>query len=867
MIFKKFRLILDRNIRILELMGDMSDKLSGEYVFDRQYIHTVTEELSTLLRQHMADLDNLEQKKNTELLNAFDRIYDRIQKEISGIHSISDIPFTCFPEELLTVKNHALRELGNENIMMGEIRNVLKLPVPAGFFATTRVFSDFMEYNGLAFYARECVSRLGKAEETDSESAGSGEKPLKTLRSLILKGGFPENIVWDILAATENMNRKSGRDEVLYAVCGCEWIKGKESVVHPKFRTLLNIPQKEILNAYKEVIADFICSSAFFSLGSPCYPDKAFALSAGFISMIDSGTSGFLCTMDPGNPNRDVMMIWATFGLGGGRRGVTGNLDHYTVSRDHPHSVVSTAVTRKDRMLTPRSAGGTRWINIPHYTCRAPSLKESRIKLLAETAMLIERYYKRPLRISWCFDREEKLYILQVNFLIPGAPEGRTPGSNGNGSAPGDPVCYHTLLPVEDAIRKAKILFSGKGVVVQGGIATGKVFVVRSEQDLEQFPSGAVLVSAQTSPRFFSIIRKAKGILTGTGSPTGHMAGMARELRVPAIVNCGTVLKELKTGDEITIDAACNVVYCGAVRELQRYELIEEYPFEESEEYLLLKRLKKYISPLNLIDPHSKNFAPSGCHTYHDIMRYVHEKSIQKLIDLSRAYKHRRHVPIFSLETDIPLGIFLAEIEEKIKPGTGNAITEEEVHSVPMRALLQGLRESGMWSTRPLSVDMKSFMSSLTRTFSYSTAGSDHTGMNLALISEDYMNLNLRLGYHYTIIDALISEGSEENRISFRFFGGVTDFSRRSMRARFIRKILEKFDFRVESHGDLVVGRIKKAEKSRMIKKMKMIGGLIGYTRQLDVQMNSEDCLAAAIDDFENRIRLITGGEDEHHEQ
>jgi pyruvate,water dikinase len=219
------------------------------------------------------------------------------------------------------------------------------------------------------------------------------------------------------------------------------------------------------------------------------------------------------------------------------------------------------------------------------------------------------------------------------------------------------------------------------------------------------------------------------------------------------------------------------------------------------------------------------------------------------------------------LETDIPLGIFLAEIDENIKPGVGNRIHEEEVNSIPMRALLQGLHESGMWSTEPLSIDMGSFMSSLTKTFGYSLSGPDHSGMNLALISGEYMNLNLKLGYHFTIIDALIGDRSEDNRISFRFFGGVTGFSRRSMRIKFIGRILERFDFRIELHGDLVIGRIKKASKSRMLGKMKLLGGLIGYTRQLDVQMNSESRLTSCVEDFMNKIRKTMEVGGEQHDQ
>ena len=46
LLFKKFKSILERNNRILELMADMGDKLGGEYIFDRKYIEDACSELN-----------------------------------------------------------------------------------------------------------------------------------------------------------------------------------------------------------------------------------------------------------------------------------------------------------------------------------------------------------------------------------------------------------------------------------------------------------------------------------------------------------------------------------------------------------------------------------------------------------------------------------------------------------------------------------------------------------------------------------------------------------------------------------------------------------------------------------------------------
>ena len=180
--------------------------------------------------------------------------------------------------------------------------------------------------------------------------------------------------------------------------------------------------------------------------------------------------------------------------------------------------------------------------------------------------------------------------------------------------------------------------------------------------------------------------------------------------------------------------------------------------------------------------------------------------------------------------------------------------------SVPLQALLTGLSELKMWATEPVCVDLGSFMSSFTRTFSAAQAAPDQVGRNLAVISRDYMNLSLRLGYHYSTIDAYIHETVNDNYIYFRFLGGVTDVIRRSRRAAFIAKVLQRYDFRVEVHGDLVVGRLKKLSQQRMVERMRMLGGLVGYTRQLDARMHTDRDVDHHVQIFLQAMQACIGG-------
>ena len=49
-------------------------------------------------------------------------------------------------------------------------------------------------------------------------------------------------------------------------------------------------------------------------------------------------------------------------------------------------------------------------------------------------------------------------------------------------------------------------------------------------------------------------------IVTHVGAPLSHGAIIARELGIPAVVNCGDATTRLKTGDRVCVDGAAGVV-------------------------------------------------------------------------------------------------------------------------------------------------------------------------------------------------------------------------------------------------------------------------------------------------------------------
>jgi pyruvate,water dikinase len=183
-------------------------------------------------------------------------------------------------------------------------------------------------------------------------------------------------------------------------------------------------------------------------------------------------------------------------------------------------------------------------------------------------------------------------------------------------------------------------------------------------------------------------------------------------------------------------------------------------------------------------------------------------------------------------------------------------ILPEQIASVPMQALIKGMSYPGMWDMNPAGVDFSSFMSSLTRTAESGQSRPVDIGRNLAVISAEYTNINFRLGYHFTVIDAYVSEKIPDNHIYFRFSGGVTETTRRSRRTKLLYEILSYYDFFCERHGDIIVARLKRMDKQSMLDRLFLLGLLVGFTRQLDVKMVSDE----RIDFYFNKIKSIMEG-------
>ncbi len=818
--YRSFRELLSHNNTALELMADMDERLSGEFPLDRNSLCRNITDITDKVRMVIDTLNLIAKDKYTGLYDRFNEITSEMGVCLTQKEAIPVSGYTAPFDEITGEMKHIF---GNKNANLGEVRNRLKFPTPDGFAISAFAFKKFMDYNGLSGKINEKLSGT-RIENNEHPDQISGE-----IRDLIINAGIPPDMEAGVMGAFAELCERVSPDKknILVSVRSSATHEDGEFSFAGQYSTFLNAPRDSVLQKYKEVIASLYNPGGLIYYRTKSFPESEMVMSVGVLEMIDALAAGVMYSRDPNGPRSDTVLISSVRGLGKGVVDGITTPETYIVSRNSME-IIQRKMPEQKSMITLKTGGGVEEVPLTEDMKGGTCPTDEHIKTLAGYAMALENHYSYPQDIEWAIDRDDRPFILQTRPLMILKEESGT------------------IVPV---FRGYNVLLD-KGIIASRGIGFGKAFIVRTEEDLKNFPEGAVLISKHTSTKLTAVMDKAAAIITNVGASTVHMATIAREFQVPAIVNTGTATEVIKNGREITVDAFNCIVYEGHVDELAEFSKKRRIPFKETRLYATFDMLRKKIVPLNLIDPGNERFTPEYCQTLHDITRFAHQKAMHEMFGITKEFPE--DVGAVKLIANIPLSIYMIDLGSGLSAGkevTVNTIRPEDIISIPFNAFFRGLA-SVSWP-EPRHIDAAGFMGMIAHTASMSETELGQMGeRSFSFIAGEYMNFSINLGYHLSVVEAFTGENLNDNYIRFFFKGGGADTERRLRRVKLISEVLGKMDFDVKIREDIIHAVITKDAKSSLEEKLEILGKLTVYTKQLDAVMYDDSSAELHLEEF-----------------
>ena len=814
--YTSFKSLLSHDKRAHELMAELEEIYYHQIVVDFKVIEDKYDEFSAHVRAIVNDLQKICPARYLDLIRYYKRFDDYTRFLLSPKNAESQAPFVIPISEIS--KDNGIWA-GGKAMHLAMARQRTSIPSPDGFVITANAFNAILEVNALR---KSIDARLAGL---DIDSTTSLNAVSEELTDLVLSASIPLEIE-NAVIATVNAIWPAGTKDLFFALRSSAVSEDSRASFAGQYRTVLHVAYDKMFDAYKQVIASKYSPEAIYYRINFGLSDIETPMAVICMEMVNAKAGGVMYTRDLEHPESDHVVIHAIRGLGDLLVGGRASPDIIRVSKKEPPGVDFERKVKSSQRSPTSAHDELERANLDDSASISP---EAALSLMHLGAAL-ESYFKAPQDVEWCVDRQDRLFLLQTRFL-------RTENFRAV-----EPVeCHYEDIP-------NKVLFSG-GEVACAGTGAGEVYKINIHTDIDAVPEGAVLVSRNASPSFVKVMKRLHAIVTEKGSMAGHLASVAREFGVPALMNAKNGLDCLAQGAEVTVHATERKVYQGRVRTLTespcaKRNLIEESPFMRRLKYVI-----DFVSPLGLIDPTSDIFKPAGCRSMHDIIRFCHEKAVQEMFHTGdRRIRKIRGSKI--LEFEIPMVIYVLDVggglSEKAQNQTSVGI--DEINSAPLIAVLKGLNHPNIqwgnvihfdWAEHDKAVMSGGIISPDSAMFA-----------SHAIVSRDYANLNLKFGYHFVILDALFDEQTKNNPILFRFSGGGADLSKRILRANFVARILEALDFDVIQKSDLVDAEFTSTCRETAAEKLDMLGRLLGATRLMDMHLKDASMVDRFADEF-----------------
>jgi pyruvate,water dikinase len=811
-IFSGFQAVLEANNEVLPLMGDLEKKLTGRNDINLKALRADVAALDGCMLEMVSALGKMSGGRWPELENVQHTIKEALAERLAARPRLPAGPPLVRLEEATP---ETLSALGGKAANLARLYADLKLPIPPGVVATFTAYWLFVDQNlpggaaSLKIYLKENLEKLNFDEPGDVAATAHD------LQHLVLAQPVPGDLAEALIQEARRLAPEPGRKLVVRSSGAQEDVAATFAGL---FASFLDVSPNEVPERWREVVA-----SQFSARALKYYHDQGIspgdsAMSVLIQPLIPAQAAGVMFTTDPESCLPDRLIINAVWGLAPDLVEGEVSPDTYLVAKG-AGEILEERRGRQDHRLAFRDG---KLVQEPlPAECRAVSVlsPEDCLKL-AGLAQILEDYFGYPQDAEWLKDDQGNLVLVQSRPLRITEVRAR--------------LCRE----LAGMVSGAEVILAG-GLTGSSGVAAGPVYHLKRAEDLAGIPAGVVLVAPRTKPQLAPVVPRLAALVTDVGSPTGHLALIAREYGLPALVDTFQATALLPEGEVVTVDAFNARVYRGRVEELLKFQQSPQPHLEHSSLYEKLRSVADLIIPLTMVDPRSPKFRPENCRTYHDIAYFAHEKAIQVMFGLMDrvAMGQVPALRLLKLKTPLPLNLHLVDLGDGLASHE-NPVPPEDIISIPMRALWRGISYPHISWAGPVPVDMGGFLHVLGQ--AAMRPPENFWDKTYAIVAAHYVNYACRLGYHFQSVDCYCGQNAGENYINFNFKGGAADELRRIRRAQLIAIVMEHLGFEVEQHLDVIRARFRKRPLAEMEERLDVLGRLMAYVRQMDMLMASD---------------------------
>ena len=813
--YHSFRVLLAANGRALETMATMEKAYAGTRPFGMEFVVSNVTSVAIRVYRMISHLEVLAPDTYSELFTRFDEIRADLDAIVNPPPTVIGAPDVV---PMTQIRRTDSTVVGAKMANLGEIAGTLGLEVPAGFVITAAAYRRLIDHNDL----RPEINRLIQNAEIDRPDrlfALSSQ-----LQQLLATAEVPLDLADAVKDALADLLEGLGSGVGLAVRSSAFGEDSADTSFAGLYDSQLNVHPDNLLETYLEIAASKYTPQAMVYRFQHGLRSEDTEMAVGCMAMIDASTGGVAYTSDPKDATDRRIHISAAIGLP--KTVVDGRFDaDFFIVERTPRTVVQRRIAYQTTALVLRPGEGITRSDIPSEIADKPTLTDEEILSVADAAIRLEDHFGAPQDVEWARLADGRLVILQARPM------------------------HHALVPDAVPTIEGVPIVSG-GVCVSPGAAGGPVSWVRSDREALKMPNGAVLVVDYPDPRWAALLDRTAAVVSEHGGIAGHLATVAREFGVPAIFGIGE-LEVLRRGEEVTVDADGLAVHRGLVPGLEkgrrRPHLMEGSPIHE-----MLGNALSHIAPLTLLDPNAPEFRPANVQTLHDITRFCHEKAVAEMFAFGSDHSFPKYAAK-QLHHNVPMQWWVLNLDDGFTGEvTGKYIHLDEISCEPMHALWNGM-VAVPWDGPPAvsGSGLASVLFEATRNPALSTPfKKPYAQRNYFMISENFMNLQSRFGFHFSTVETLASERDSENYLVFSLKGGAADMDRRSARAQFIADILSDKGFHLTVIEDTVTARASALPRENVLDLVKIVGYLLMHTRQLDMVMGDQ----RSIDHYRSKL-------------